>query len=84
MRGALRGAIIGAGLWTALIACFLAMAGCSTEVVKPVCPSLVAYTKADQAALAAEVSAADRPQTARWLSDYVGLRDQVRACQKGG
>ena len=46
------------------------------------CPTLVPYSTADQAALAAEIQANPQPQTIRWIGDYIGLRDQVRACRK--
>lgn len=48
------------------------------------CPTIVTYSKADQAALAAELRANTQPhpQTTRQLQDYVGQRDQVRACMK--
>lgn len=57
----------------------LALAGCARVVPAP-CPTLVPYSKADQSALAAELRVHPQPETARWIGDYVGLRDQVRAC----
>ncbi|WP_229315987.1 hypothetical protein [Gluconobacter wancherniae] len=46
------------------------------------CPTLVTYSAADQKALATEIRARPQSQTIRWLGDYIGLRDQVRACSK--
>lgn len=72
--------------WVALVA-FLGLSAC-TPVQHVPCPSLVAYTKEDQAALAAEIKAISKLETVnwveivRWLGDYIGLRDQVRACLK--
>ncbi|GBR17556.1 hypothetical protein AA105894_1849 [Asaia spathodeae NBRC 105894] len=40
------------------------------------------YSKEDQAALAAEIKATPKPETVRWIGNYIGLRDQVRACQE--
>jgi len=57
----------------------LALTGCTSVRYVP-CPTLVTYSKADQAALAAEIRAHPGPQTVRWIGDYIGLRDQVRAC----
>lgn len=46
------------------------------------CPQLVEYSKEDRTALQVELASV-RPdgQIVRFLSDYTGLRDQVRACQ---
>lgn len=66
--------------WIALIG-LLGLSACSSVQYVP-CPTLVTYTKADQAALAAEIKASPVPETVRWIGDYIGLRDQVRACQK--
>lgn len=59
----------------------LGVSACSSVQYVP-CPTLVTYTKTDQAALAAEIKASPKPETVRWIGDYIGLRDQVRACQK--
>ncbi|KXV13926.1 hypothetical protein [Gluconobacter oxydans] len=63
------------------IALALALTGCTSVRYVP-CPTLVTYSKADQAALAAEIKARPQTQTVRWIGDYIGLRDQVRACSK--
>lgn len=61
----------------------LLLGACSTSHLKPVCPTLVDYSPADQNALSAELlQPGERPQTIRWIGDYIGLRDQVRTCQK--
>jgi len=57
----------------------LALTGCTSVRYVP-CPTLVTYSKADQTALATEIKAHPQPQTVRWIEDYIGLRDQVRAC----
>jgi len=66
--------------WVALFG-LLGLSACSSVQYVP-CPTLVTYSKADQAALAAEISASPKPEAVRWIGDYIGLRDQVRACQK--
>ncbi|GAB6854028.1 hypothetical protein [Asaia astilbis] len=66
--------------WIALVS-LLGLSSCSSVQYVP-CPTLVAYSKADQAALAAEIKAGPKPETVRWIGDYIGLRDQVRACQR--
>lgn len=69
----------------ALAVLALAVSGCATPVLRPVCPTLKTYSKADQTALKAELDAhPDTPETHRWIGDYIGTRDQIRACQKGG
>ncbi|MBS1065945.1 hypothetical protein [Gluconobacter kondonii] len=55
------------------------LTGCTSVRYVP-CPTLVTYSKADQTALATEIKAHPQPQTVRWIEDYIGLRDQVRAC----
>ncbi|MBS1079085.1 hypothetical protein [Gluconobacter kondonii] len=55
------------------------LTGCTSVHYVP-CPTLVTYSKADQTALATEIKAHPQPQTVRWIEDYIGLRDQVRAC----
>ena len=59
----------------------LALTGCTSVRYVP-CPTLVTYSAADQKALATEIRANPQPQTVRWIGDYIGLRDQVRACSK--
>lgn len=59
----------------------LALTGCTSVRYVP-CPTLVTYSATDQQALAGEISAHPQPQTIRWIGDYIGLRDQVRACSK--
>jgi len=66
--------------WIALGA-LLGLSACSSVQYVP-CPILVTYSKEDQAALAAEIKASPQPETRRWIGDYIGLRDQVRACKK--
>ncbi|GAB6854088.1 hypothetical protein [Asaia astilbis] len=66
--------------WVALVA-ILGLSACTSVQYVP-CPTLVTYSKADQAALAAEIKASPKRETVRWIGDYIGLRDQVRACQK--
>ena len=59
------------------------MSGCAGGSSEPeiiTCPALVTYSSADQAALRAELAAAG-PITHRFIDDYAGLRDQVRACR---
>lgn len=57
----------------------LALTGCTSVRYAP-CPTLVAYSNADQKALAAEIEKKSQPQVTRWIGDYIGLRDQVRSC----
>lgn len=59
----------------------VSLSGCTSVKYVP-CPVLVTYTKQDQKALGAELQAHPSPQTIRVVGDYIGLRDQVRACQK--
>nr|WP_156475477.1 hypothetical protein [Gluconobacter thailandicus] len=59
----------------------LALAGCTSVRYAP-CPTLVTYSVADQKALAAEIRAHPSPQVIRWIGDYIGYRDQARACSK--
>lgn len=60
---------------------FVFLSGCTSTKYVP-CPSLVSYSKQDQKALGVELQAHPQPQTIRVIGDYIGLRDQVRACQK--
>lgn len=64
----------------ALLLC-AALTGCTSVRYVP-CPTLVTYSTAEQQALAGEITAHPQPQTIRWIGDYIGLRDQVRACSK--
>lgn len=59
----------------------LALTGCTSVRYVP-CPTIVTYSAADQKALATEIRKNPQPQTVRWIGDYIGLRDQVRACSK--
>ncbi len=59
----------------------LALTGCASVRYVP-CPTLVTYAAADQKALATEIRTNPQPETVRWIGDYIGLRDQVRACSK--
>ena len=45
------------------------------------CPSVVGYSRAEQARVAEEVAALPiGAQIPEWLADYAVLRDQARAC----
>ncbi|MCW2264168.1 hypothetical protein M2305_000115 [Gluconobacter cerinus] len=59
----------------------LSLTGCTSVRYVP-CPTLVTYSAADQKALATEIRAHPSPQVIRWISDYIGYRDQARACSK--
>ncbi|MBR0560020.1 hypothetical protein [Neokomagataea anthophila] len=63
----------------AAIGALLALSSCASVHYVP-CPTLTTYSKVDQKALAAELRLHPAPQTVRWVGDYIGLRDQVRAC----
>ncbi|MCH4024027.1 MAG: hypothetical protein LKH33_10405 [Acetobacter sp.] len=56
------------------------MSACSGRPVM-LCPSLVAYSSTEENALRQELASSALPQTHRFIRDYGGLRDQVRACQ---
>ncbi|MDN7351773.1 hypothetical protein [Acetobacter senegalensis] len=61
------------------------LSGCESVRYKTVCPTLVTYSLTDQTQLAQElVAAPSATMTRRVVRDYVGLRDQVRACQTDG
>lgn len=62
------------------IALGLVLTSCTSVRYVP-CPTLVAYSNTDQMELANEINANPRPQVMRWIGDYIGLRDQVRACR---
>ena len=78
MVGIWRGSLVGALAWGLLA---LTLTGCTSVRYVP-CPTLVTYSAADQKALAGEITARPQAQTIRWIGDYIGLRDQVRACSK--
>ena len=63
------------------IALCLALSGCSSVQYVP-CPTIVTYSKEAQAKLMAELLAHEQPEVVRWVGDYIGLRDQVRACER--
>lgn len=61
------------------------LSGCEAVTYKTVCPTLVPYSLAEQTELAQElVAAPNAAMMHRAVSDYAGLRDQVRACQAAG
>lgn len=57
----------------------LVLTSCTSVRPAP-CPTLVSYSNDDQKELANEIQNSPQPQILRWLEDYIGLRDQVRAC----
>ncbi len=65
----------------------LSLSGCATAPsestnVTAVCPVLVDYTHAQQDAVADALDALPLTSPLRgWIQDYIGLRDQVRACR---
>ncbi|BAT19779.1 hypothetical protein [Asaia bogorensis] len=59
----------------------LGLSACSSVQYVPR-PALFTYSKTDQAALVAEIEGDPKPKTMRWIGDYIGLRDQVRVCQR--
>jgi hypothetical protein len=73
-------------VFTLMVGAAALLGGCESQpVLKPVCPSLVAYSAADEKALRVELDANKAtPEAHRWIEDYVGLRDQVRVCRKAG
>lgn len=58
----------------------LALTSC-TSIRYVACPTLVSYPDADQKELESEIRKSPQPQLMRWIGDYIGLRDQVRACR---
>lgn len=58
---------------------------CAPRVQKiyiPTCPHITAYSVADQQQLKREIQAhTEASMIRRVASDYIGLRDQARACQ---
>lgn len=62
----------------------LSLTACATagSDAQAPCPSVIAYSAADQARAATEVEALPENATVvRMLSDYAVMRDQVRACR---
>ncbi len=57
----------------------LALTSCTSVRYVP-CPTIVSYSNADQKELAREIQGDTQIQVVRWIGDYMGLRDQVRAC----
>ena len=58
-----------------------ACAGAGFEGPHGVCPTVVDYSRAEQARVAEEVAALpDGARIVDWLADYAVLRAQVRAC----
>ena len=60
-----------------------ACAGAGFEGPHGVCPTVVDYSRAEQARVASEVAAL--PESAlitEWLADYAVLRQQVRVCAR--
>lgn len=56
------------------------LSGCSRPV-RVLCPSLLTYSATDESTLRTELASAPLPMTHRFMRDYGGLRDQVRACE---
>ncbi len=63
--------------WIGLV---LTLTSCTSVRYVP-CPSLISYSDADQKELAREIQNSPHSQVVRWIEDYIGLRDQVRACR---
>lgn len=57
----------------------ITLTSCTSARYVP-CPTLVSYSAADQKELASEIRKSPQTQMMRWIGDYIGLRDQVRAC----
>lgn len=56
-------------------------AGVGFDAPSGICPSVVNYSRAEQARAAEEVTALpDGAVIVGWLADYAVLRDQVRGC----
>lgn len=62
------------------IALGFVLTSCTSVQYVP-CPTVIAYSNTDQMELANEINDNPRQQIVRWLGDYIGLRDQVRACR---
>jgi hypothetical protein len=62
----------------------MSISACATAGSEPVCPQLIAYTKAEQARAADELLAlpADSIVRAKFMPDYGRMRAEVRACRK--
>lgn len=70
-----------------LLGGLFALTGCASDVppapAHVICPSIVPYSKKQQTDLSSELkSHPDLTAVHFFLSDYAGLRDQVRACEK--
>lgn len=57
----------------------LTLTSCTSVRYVP-CPTIVSYSNADQKELVREIQGDTQIQVVRWIGDYIGLRDQVRAC----
>lgn len=57
----------------------LVLTSCTSVRYVP-CPTIVSYSNADQKELVKEIQGDTQIQVIRWIGDYIGLRDQVRAC----
>ncbi|MFT8896757.1 MAG: hypothetical protein ABF968_07310 [Acetobacter sp.] len=75
-----RGLMVALAWGAALGVSLVALSGCSRPV-RVLCPSLVTYSATDESTLRTELASAPRPTTHRFMRDYGGLRDQVRACE---
>lgn len=62
------------------IALAVILTSCTSVHYVP-CPTIVAYTNTDQITLEKEINHNPQPQVIRWIGDYIGLRDQIRACR---
>ena len=59
-----------------------ACAGVGSDAQQGTCPSVVEYSRAEQARLAEEVAALEEGALiVGWLADYAVIRDQARACK---
>lgn len=60
-----------------------ACAGGSFDTAPSACPSVVEYSRAEQARVATELAALpEGAAITEWLADYAVLRAQARACRK--
>lgn len=73
-------------LWIAFVVSggiLVLLVSCASAPPGRICPHIVPYTPDEQHALAAELRAhRDLVEVPRFIGDYIGLRDQVRACEK--
>ena len=58
----------------------LALTSCTSAYYAP-CPTIVSYSDADQKELARDIQKNSQHQVVRWIGDYIGLREQIRACR---